>query len=141
MNILLVAWLTFLMNNKNIFLFWLWAYLSKTKQDEKAFDKVKNMNKSVGLILIVVGIIMLVWTGFTYTRKEKIVDAGPIQISADREKSVNWPPYVGGIILAAGVFVLVASKKKWRRVCETTFQKYRSDNLLSLVLFVTNSFL
>ena len=70
------------------------------------------MNKSVGLILIVVGIIMLVWTGFTYTRKEKIVDAGPIQISADREKSVNWPPYVGGIILAAGVFVLVASKKK-----------------------------
>lgn len=70
------------------------------------------MNKSVGLILIVVGIIMLVWTGFTYTRKEKIVDAGPIQISADREKSVNWPPYVGGIILVAGVFVLIASKKK-----------------------------
>ena len=70
------------------------------------------MNKTVGLILIIVGILMLVWTGFSYTRKEKIVDAGPIQISADREKSVNWPPYVGGIILVAGVFVLVASKKK-----------------------------
>lgn len=70
------------------------------------------MNKSVGLILIIIGIAMLVWTGFTYTKKEKIVDAGPIQISADKEKSVNWPPYVGGIILVAGVFVLVASKKK-----------------------------
>lgn len=55
---------------------------------------------------------MLVWTGFTYTKKEKIVDAGPIQISADKEKSVNWPPYVGGIILVAGVFVFVASRKK-----------------------------
>ncbi|KQR67403.1 hypothetical protein [Pedobacter sp. Leaf176] len=70
------------------------------------------MNKTVGLILIIVGIAMLVWTGFTYTRKEKIVDAGPIQISADKEKSVNWPPYVGGIILVAGVFVFVASKRK-----------------------------
>jgi uncharacterized membrane protein len=70
------------------------------------------MNKTVGLILIVVGIAMLIWTGFTYTRKEKIVDAGPIQISADKEKSVNWPPYAGGIILVAGVFVFVASKNK-----------------------------
>lgn len=70
------------------------------------------MNKTVGIILIIVGIAMLVWTGFTYTKKEKIVDAGPIQISADREKSVNWPPYVGGIILVAGVFVFVASKRK-----------------------------
>ncbi|KQN38807.1 hypothetical protein OQZ33_09555 [Pedobacter sp. MC2016-05] len=70
------------------------------------------MNKSIGLILIVIGVIMLVWTGFSYTQKEKIVDAGPIQISADKEKSVNWPPYVGGIVLVAGVVVLVASKKK-----------------------------
>jgi uncharacterized membrane protein len=70
------------------------------------------MNKTVGLILIIIGIAMLVWTGFSYTKKEKVVDAGPIQISADKEKSVNWPPYVGGIILVAGVFVFVASKKK-----------------------------
>ncbi|WP_316737007.1 hypothetical protein [Pedobacter aquatilis] len=70
------------------------------------------MNRTVGLILILVGIAMLVWTGFSYTKKEKIVDAGPIQISADKEKSVNWPPYVGGIVLVAGVFVFVASKRK-----------------------------
>ncbi|WP_231459439.1 MULTISPECIES: hypothetical protein [unclassified Pedobacter] len=70
------------------------------------------MNKTVGLVLIIVGIVMLVWTGFTYTKKEKVVDAGPIQISADKEKSVNWPPYVGGIVLVAGVVVFVASKRK-----------------------------
>ncbi|GAA4205829.1 hypothetical protein GCM10022289_25900 [Pedobacter jeongneungensis] len=70
------------------------------------------MNRTVGIILIVVGIAMLIWTGFTYTRKEKIVDAGPIQISADREKSVNWPPYAGGIILVAGVIVFVATRNK-----------------------------
>ena len=70
------------------------------------------MNRTLGIILIVVGIAMLIWTGFSYTKKEKIVDAGPIQISADKEKTVNWPPYAGGIILIAGVIVFVASKKK-----------------------------
>ncbi|QPH39842.1 hypothetical protein [Pedobacter endophyticus] len=70
------------------------------------------MNRTVGIVLIIVGIAMLVWTGFSYTKREKVVDAGPIQISADKEKSVNWPPYVGGIILVAGVVVLVTSKKR-----------------------------
>jgi uncharacterized membrane protein len=70
------------------------------------------MNKSLGLILIVIGAILLIWTGFTYTKKEKIIDAGPIQVSADREKSVNWPPYAGGIVLLAGVVILISSNKK-----------------------------
>jgi drug/metabolite transporter (DMT)-like permease len=69
------------------------------------------MNRTIGIVLLVAGIAMLIWTGFTYTKKEKIVDAGPIQISADREKSVNWPPYAGGILVIAGV-VLIATGKK-----------------------------
>lgn len=70
------------------------------------------MGNSLGVLLIVIGLIMLVWSGFTYTKKEKIVDAGPIEISADREKSVNWPPYVGGVAMLTGVIVYVASRRK-----------------------------
>lgn len=70
------------------------------------------MGRTIGIILIIVGIVMLAWTGFTYTKKEKVVDAGPIEISADKQKTVNWPPYVGGIVLIAGVIVFVGSKKK-----------------------------
>ncbi|MFF5382707.1 hypothetical protein [Pedobacter suwonensis] len=70
------------------------------------------MNRTIGIILMVVGIAMLIWTGFSYTKREKVVDAGPIQISADKEKSVNWPPYAGGIILIAGVIVFATSKNK-----------------------------
>lgn len=69
------------------------------------------MGRTVGIIMIVLGIVLLVWTGFTYTQREKVVDAGPIQISADKEKSVNWPPYVGGIVLIAGVIVFIGSRK------------------------------
>ena len=70
------------------------------------------MGRTIGIILMVLGVVLLIWTGFTYTKKEKIVDAGPIKVSADREKSVNWPPYAGGIVLIAGVIVFVGSRKK-----------------------------
>lgn len=69
------------------------------------------MNKSLGIIFVVIGIVMLVWTGFNYTKKEKVIDAGPLQVSVDKQESVNWPPYVGGVILIAGVVLLVTAKK------------------------------
>lgn len=72
------------------------------------------MNKTLGIVLLALGVVMLIWTGFTYTKKEKIVDAGPIQISADKEKSVNWPPYAGGILIIGGVILLAAGKKTGR---------------------------
>ena len=69
------------------------------------------MNKSIGVILLGIGIIMLIWTGFTYTKKEKVIDAGPIQVSADREHTVNWSPYAGGILVAGGIILLLSGKK------------------------------
>ncbi len=70
------------------------------------------MGRTIGLIAIILGIVLLAWTGFTYTKKEKIVDAGPIEITADKQKTVNWPPYAGGIVLVAGIILLVSSPKK-----------------------------
>jgi hypothetical protein len=70
------------------------------------------MNRNIGFVLIAIGIIMLIWTGFTYTKKEKIIDAGPLQISADRQKTVSWPPVLGGVVLVAGIAVLVVGRKK-----------------------------
>ena len=67
--------------------------------------------KIFAISLIVLGAVMLIWTGFTYTKKEKIIDAGPIQVSADRQKSVNWPPYAGGILIAGGIILLATMKK------------------------------
>ena len=69
------------------------------------------MKRTVGLVLIVLGIIMLIWTGFSYTKREKVVDAGPVQISADKKESVNWPPYAGGILLLGGIILMDTSRK------------------------------
>jgi len=70
------------------------------------------MQKAIGLLLLIIGAVMLIWTGFHYTQREKVVDAGPIQISAEKQKSVNWPPYAGGILAVGGIIALITSKKK-----------------------------
>lgn len=70
------------------------------------------MAKTMGIILIIVGAVMLVWTGFSFTRKEKVVDIGPVEISADKKEQVNWPPYVGGVILVAGTVLLIIPRRR-----------------------------
>ncbi len=70
------------------------------------------MKNTVAIILILLGIVMFIWKGFSFTRKEKVVDAGPIEISADREHNVNWPPYAGAVLIVAGVVVLTMPKRK-----------------------------
>jgi uncharacterized membrane protein len=74
--------------------------------------KLFIMNRTIGIALIIIGAVMIIWTGFSYTKKEKIVDAGPIQISADKEKTVNWPPYLGGILLIGGIVIVATAKKR-----------------------------
>ena len=69
------------------------------------------MNRNIGIVLIVLGAVMLIWTGFTYTKKEKIIDAGPIQVSADKQENVNWPPYLGGLLIIGGIVVVATAKK------------------------------
>ena len=66
----------------------------------------------VGLILIAIGIIALAYGGFSYTKREKIIDAGPLQVSADREKTVPLPPILGGLCLVGGVVLVLAGNKK-----------------------------
>lgn len=68
--------------------------------------------RGIGIGIIILGIIMLIWTGFSYTKKEKVVDIGPVEISADKQESVNWPSYAGGILLVGGIILLLVDKRK-----------------------------
>jgi hypothetical protein len=68
--------------------------------------------KMIGIICIVCGILALVYQGFTYTKKDNVVDAGPIHITADEEKTVPIPPIVGGVLLVAGAAMIFFDKRK-----------------------------
>jgi hypothetical protein len=66
----------------------------------------------VGIILIAIGIIALAYGGFSYTTREKVIDAGPLQVSADRQKTIPFPPILGGICLVGGIVLVLAGNKK-----------------------------
>ena len=68
--------------------------------------------KVLGIALIAIGILMLVFRGFSFTQEKKIVDTGPVEINQKKKKSVDWPLYAGVIALGAGVVVLIAGNKK-----------------------------
>jgi LPXTG-motif cell wall-anchored protein len=70
------------------------------------------MMKNLGILLIVLGVVALFYTGFSFTTKEKVVDLGPIQIDRKKEHSVNWPPILGVLMLIGGIAFIATSRKK-----------------------------
>jgi uncharacterized membrane protein len=66
----------------------------------------------LGIVLIVLGALALAYQGFTYTKREKVVDIGPIQATAKKHETVPIPPIVGGIALAGGVILLVMGARR-----------------------------
>ena len=66
----------------------------------------------LGIALIALGLIALVYQGITYTTREKVVDIGPLKITADREKTLPLSPILGGLALAGGIVLVVAAARK-----------------------------
>lgn len=68
--------------------------------------------KILGIILIVLGLIALATGGLSWTQREKVVDLGPIEATAERQKSLPLPPIFGGAALIAGIVLVVAGGRK-----------------------------
>jgi hypothetical protein len=65
----------------------------------------------VGIVLIVLGLAALVYQGITYTKRDTIVDLGPIHATAEREHTVPLPPIVGIVSVAAGVALMFVGRR------------------------------
>lgn len=68
--------------------------------------------KSLGLVLVVAGVLALAYQGFTYRKTEKVLDLGSIEASVTRDKTVPIPPIAGAIALVAGLAIVFASGRK-----------------------------
>lgn len=69
-------------------------------------------NTLLGVLLIVIGIIAFAYQGIDFTTREKVIDLGPVHMSADRTRTLPLPPIVGGIALIGGIVLLVVGSKK-----------------------------
>lgn len=68
--------------------------------------------KIVGIVLIILGVLALVYQGVQYTSREKILDIGPLKVTANTKKNIPLPPIVGGAALAVGIVMVVADRRK-----------------------------
>jgi len=68
--------------------------------------------KTIGLIIIAIGLTMSLYTGFNYVIKEKLVSIGNFQISRDKNHTASWSPYIGlGLIMVGGAVFLYGKRK------------------------------
>lgn len=68
-------------------------------------------NKMAGIILILLGAIGLAYGSFRYTSRDKVIDLGPIQATAERSHEFPMAPVAGAMVLAGGVVLLLALRK------------------------------
>jgi hypothetical protein len=67
---------------------------------------------ALAVLLMAVGVIAFLYQGFSWTTREKAVDLGPIQVTAEKSHTIPLSPIIGGIALGCGLLLLSSSRKQ-----------------------------
>ena len=67
--------------------------------------------KVLGVLLIVLGVLGLVYGGFAYTKREKVIDIGSLEASVEKKERVPVSPIAGGIAVVAGLALVFAGRR------------------------------
>lgn len=70
--------------------------------------------KIAGILLIIVGIVALIYGGFSYTSQKKAVDIGAIQINRTENHTLIVPPILGVVAIVGGGVLIYAGVKQGR---------------------------
>jgi hypothetical protein len=68
--------------------------------------------KIAGIILIALGILALVYQGFSYTQTKQDAKIGPLEIQHQETHDVPVPPIVGAVCIVAGAAALFVGSRK-----------------------------
>jgi hypothetical protein len=67
--------------------------------------------KTIGIIIIAIGLLMTLYTGFNYVTREKVLDIAGIEITADKNNKVSWDSFIGVGIMVIGGIVFLTGKR------------------------------
>jgi hypothetical protein len=67
--------------------------------------------KTPGIVLIILGAIMMIYTGFNFVTTKNVVDIGAIKIDKEENHPVQWSPILGAVFLVGGVILVAVNKK------------------------------
>jgi len=68
--------------------------------------------KNTGIAILIIGLIMTLFSGFSFFTEEKVVDIGELEITHDKKHNMAWSPYLGIAVMVVGGGVLAYSAKK-----------------------------
>jgi uncharacterized membrane protein len=66
--------------------------------------------KTLAIVLVLLGILILAYGGFSYTKETHNTKIGPIELSVKDKETVNLPIWLGVGAIAAGLVLLFARK-------------------------------
>jgi len=66
----------------------------------------------VGALLILAGVIMFSVGGLSFRSKERVAEVGPVEVTAERKRSVAVPPVLAGLAVIGGLVLIVATRRR-----------------------------
>lgn len=77
---------------------------------------MKSIITTLGIALIVIGIGIFAYQKISYTKEEKvaqvnIAQVGNFSLTTEQQKTVNFPPMLGGASIAAGIALFVVGRR------------------------------
>jgi hypothetical protein len=67
---------------------------------------------AISIGLVVIGVVALFYQGITYTTREKVLEVGPVEVTAESQQTIPLPPVLGGLALADGIVLVVVGTRR-----------------------------
>jgi hypothetical protein len=68
--------------------------------------------RTIGIVLVVLGILALVYGGINYTKNRTVLHLGDVNITATEHKSIRIPAVVGVVVLGGGIALLATGRRR-----------------------------
>ncbi len=68
--------------------------------------------KAIGIMIMIIGMVMIIFTSFDFKTTEKVVDIGSVQIDKEKSHPVHWSPIVGIVLIVGGIVIITTDGKK-----------------------------
>jgi hypothetical protein len=73
--------------------------------------------RTIGIILVIVGLIGTIWGGVTYVKDRDTAHLGPIHLTTEKKGHISIPPMAGvATLVVGGLFVFMSTRRGLRMV-------------------------
>jgi hypothetical protein len=67
--------------------------------------------KFIGVIMLLFGVVGVLYGSLRFAYPDKVMDAGPLELSFAEHENVPVPPLLGALALVGGVVILAAGAR------------------------------